>query len=347
MPVSAAGEASSRLPPIPGLPHPVPSPAIRVQPAAAFDMPPETRTAEGRPRRVGMEIEFMRLGAGEAAGILASGLGGQVAEEDAHAFRVLGSRLGDLSVELDLRHAHPQRHRGVLPIRLGRRSAALLGRLLGPAVPCELITRPLPLDRLPDLSEAIGLLRHAGAGGPRLPLVATPGLHFNVDAPRLDSGTLAAFLKAYLLLEPWLRRAGGETRPGATLPPRFPKDYVRKAIAPDYRPELPKLADDYLAANPTRDRGLDLLPILLHLDEGRVRRSLPREKIGARPAFHYRLPLARIDDEGWSIAPDWNRWIVVERLACDGARLEGLARDYLGFAGREEDWAERLTAMAA
>ncbi len=36
------------------------------------------------------------------------------------------------------------------------------------------------------------------------------------------------------------------------------------------------LAEDYLAASPTPDRGLDLLPVLLHPDPARVRAALPR-----------------------------------------------------------------------
>lgn len=323
---------------------------LRQPPRHAFETPPETRTAEGRPRRVGIEVEFMRLGAGKAARALAAGLGGRVVGEDAHAFRVLGTAFGDLTVELDLRHAHPQRHREVLPVRLGRGGAALLGYALGPAVPCELITEPLPLDRLPEIGRIVEALRRAGAGEARLPLLGTPGLHFNVDAPRLDARTLAAFLRAFVLLDPWLRRAGaGRPEPRPALPPAhppcYPEDYVRRILAPGYEPGLRRFADDYLAANPTRDRGLDLLPILLLLDEARVRAKLPREKIGARPAFHYRLPQAHIAEEGWTLAPDWNRWVAVERLAGDGGRLDELARAYLAFRGGREGWADRLEAM--
>ena len=90
----------------------------------------------------------MGPGVREAANALAAGFGGIVVEEDPHAVTVRGTRLGDLTIELDLRHAHPQRHRRTLPVRLGRRSAALLGFALGRVVPRELITAPLPLDRL-------------------------------------------------------------------------------------------------------------------------------------------------------------------------------------------------------
>lgn len=340
-----AGKASSLSPHPPAFPFRRPAPA-------SFGTLPRPRTADGAPRLVGIEIEFMRLGAGRAAHALAAGLGGHVAGEDAHAFRVLGTEFGDLAVELDLRHAHPQRHRHMLPLplpfRLGRRGAALLGHMLGAAVPCELITRPLPPDRLPDLARAVGILRRAGAGGPRLPLAGAPGLHFNVDVPRPDATTLTASLKAFLLLDPWLRRACA-ARPGrpASLPPRYPEDYVRRIVEPGYGPPLPRFTDDYLAANPTRDRGLDLLPVLLHLDEARVRARLPNEKIGGRPAFHYRLPQAHVGEEEWTMAPDWNRWVAVERLAGDDSGLAELGRAYLGFRGGGESWADLIGTMVA
>ena len=57
-----------------------------------------------------------------------------------------------------------------------------------------------------------------------------------------------------------------------------------------------------------------------------MRAKLPYEKIAARPVFHYRLPQAHSGAAGWSIAPDWNRWVAVERLAADGKRLAEAAK---------------------
>jgi len=293
------------------------------------------RTATGALRRVGVEVEFMGIGVRDAVAVLAAELGGVVIEEDPHAASVLNSRIGDLSVELDLRHAHPQRHAETLPWRLGRRGAALLGRALGPFVARELITSPLPIDRLGEVDRAVEILRRSGAGGQGGDL----GLHFNVDTPSLDAATVTAFLKAYVLLDPWLREVT-RGRPGdrSGLPGAYPADYVRRIVMPEYRPDLTALADDYLAANLTRNRGLDLLPVLLYLDKARVRRILPREKIAGRPVFHYRLPVAHVGVEGWSIAEDWLRWIVVERLACDADALRVLGRAYVGFQGSEAEW---------
>ncbi|MGK9167836.1 amidoligase family protein [Inquilinus limosus] len=265
-----------------------------------------------------------------AARALAAGVGGEVVEEDAHALAVRGSALGDLAVELDLRYAHPQRHGKTLPVRIGPRGAAGLGWLVSGAVPRELIVPPLPVERLAEVDRALDVLRAAGARGRGATLFGSLGLHFNIDAPAADLRRITAIMVAFGLMESRLRReiADGRWRLERHLPPPYPPAFLHRIAAPDYRPDQAGLIDDYLAANPTRDRGLDLLPLLLSLDPARVRARLPYEKIAARPVFHYRLPQAHLGAVGWSIAPDWNRWVAVERLAADGERLAAAARAY-------------------
>jgi hypothetical protein len=310
---------------------------------------PSPRDAAGATRRVGVEAEFTGIGARAAARALQAGLGGTVAEQDPHAFLVRGTEMGDLAVELDVRYAHPRAHGPELPLRLGPRAAAWLGSALGGVVPRELITGPLAVDALAGADRAVDLLRRAGAKGRGATWFGSLGLHFNVDPVRLDAPALVAVLRAFLLLEPWLRRAiapGRGRRPAAFLPGQYPEAYVRRVVAPGYRPDLPAFAADYLDANPTRDRALDLLPILLHLDGARVRAKLPHEKIGDRPVLHHRLPRAHVGEPGWGIAPDWNRWVAVERLASDADRLDGLGREYLDFEGTDEAWAWLARSVA-
>src|ERR671913_1770535 len=93
---------------------------------------------------------------------LARDLGGIVEPEDPHAIKVRGTRLGNLSVELDLRHIHPARHPD-LDLGLGRRGAAVLGNLISPFVPRELITAPIPATQLGDVDKALASLRSVGA----------------------------------------------------------------------------------------------------------------------------------------------------------------------------------------
>ena len=308
-------------------------PVPRTDSSAPFQALPALGSDVGR--RVGIEIEFMGPSARRTAQALAAGVGGQVVEEDAHAFAVRGSVLGDLAVELDLRYTHPQRHGKTLPVRIGPTAAAGLGWLVSGAVPRELIIPPLPIERLAEVDCILDALRAAGARGRGATLFGSLGLHFNIEAPAADLHRIIAVMVAFGLMESWLRReiTDGRRRLERHLPPPYPPAFLHRIAAPDYRPDQSTLIDDYLAANPTRDRGLDLLPLFLSLDAPRVRTKLPYEKIAARPVFHYRLPQAHLGAAGWSIAPDWNRWVEVEKLAADSKRLAAAAGAYRA-AGR-------------
>jgi len=307
-----------------------------------FALPPVLHNEQGQLRTVGVEVEFVGPSAVRTVQALRDAFGGEVVEEDPHAFALKGSDIGDMSVELDSRILHPgkgkrrEKHNRVLP-----RLAAWFGFAASYLVPCELVTAPTPIDRLHELDRILDVLRGLGAKGTQDAPFYAFGLHFNPEIPCQDAATVAAFMKSFVLLNPWLRR---EVAPDATrgllgFADPFPAEYVRRVVAPDYWPDISCFIDDYLAANPTRNRDLDLLPLLHHLDAARVRAVLPHEKINGRPTFHYRLPDARVSDPGWSIAPDWNRWVAVERLAADLERLDAVGATYLSFEGEDKSWA--------
>jgi len=151
------------------------------------------------------------------------------------------------------------------------------------------------------------------------------------------------------VLSPWLRAEIGVDPARRVLPfiGHFPDAYVRLVIDPGYAPDLGTLIDDYLEHNPTRNRELDLLPLFAHLDPGRVERALPDAHVKARPTFHYRLPNSRIDDPAWGgVIEEWNRWLEVERLAADPARLEEACTAYRRHLDRSPlaDWVEQARA---
>jgi len=300
-------------------------------------LPSLLHARNGKLRQVGVEIEFLGPSARTSAEALARDLGGDLVAEDPHAYKVRGSRVGDLGVDLDLRYVHPQRHPGLgfgmgngRGVSFGARGAAWLGVAASPVVPRELITAPLPFGRLHEMDDVVASLRGAGARGRGTILLDALSLHFNIDPPGLDSETVTAYLKAFLLLERRFRRdiARGSRWLARVLPPQYPDSYVRRVLAPDYWPDLTTLAADYLRANPSRKRALDMLPLLTFLDEEGVRAVLPHEKIGRRAVFHYRLPLAFPGEAGWSVMPDWRRWLEVERLADDREALSAMGRDF-------------------
>ena len=51
-------------------------------------------------------------------------------------------------------------------------------------------------------------------------------------------------------------------------------------------------------------------------------------------------------EPGWGIAPEWNRWVAVKRLAADRPRLERLAAAYRAAAGKPPGWAETSVRVA-
>lgn len=305
-----------------------------------FLSPPVLYNERGELRSVGVEIEFVGPSAERTVQALQEALGGRVIEVDPHSFALKESSIGELTVELDSRILHPGKNaggqKGVLP-----KIAALFGFAASYLVPCELVTAPTPIDCLQKLDRILEILRGLGAKGTQDAPFYAFGLHFNPEIPRQDAETVTAFMKSFALLNPWLRRevSPDRTRDLLGFADPFPAEYVRMIAAPDYWPDLARFIDDYLAANPTRNRDLDLLPLLHHLDRDRVRAVLPNEKINGRPTFHYRLPDARVSDPGWSIAPDWNRWVAVECLASDRAMLDMVGNTYLAFKGEDKSWA--------
>jgi hypothetical protein len=204
-------------------------------------------------------------------------------------------------------------------------------------LPLEVSTPPLPADRLDGLTRLEAELRARHAAGTRAGLLNAFALHFNPEAADpADPGCVVGTLRAFLLLYNWLRRAEKVDRMRRLMPfiNPFPEAFERQVITPDYAPDLPRFADEYVAHNPTRNRPLDLLPLLAFNDpQFLARPELAGQKAKPRPTFHYRLPNSEIDEPGWSIADAWGRWVLVERLAADPALTRRFADEYLNWEG--------------
>jgi putative amidoligase enzyme len=309
-----------------------------------FDIPPMLTNADGKERTVGVEIEFGGVNAENAAHMVKTLFGGTLEKHNPNYYEVKGSSLGDFAVELDTRVIdYEEKGDGFLD-----EVKAELGSLFGAAaslvVPFEIGAPPVEIRQLTEIERLMARLREAGASGTEASLFFAFGLHLNPETPRRDARTVASIVKAYAMVGPMLWRAVDPdmTRRLLSFAEPFPDEYVRLVAGEDYWPDLATLIDDYLTWNPSRNRDLDLLPLFAFLDEDRVRRKLPNEKINPRPTFHYRLPNTELDDPEWGLAREWNRWVAVERLAADEERLAQLCRAYLGYQGGREDWAARI-----
>ena len=330
---------SGRWPPGCATPAALPIDGPMTRKAEPLTPPPRQCNAEGAPRLVGMEFEFAGVGLETTASLVRDLYGGEVRFGGAFQCEVRETELGSFTVELDARALKDRAYLQVLQrvgIDLERDEQDwldhVLARLAATIVPHEVVCPPVPLPKAHRLEELREALRQAGAQGTHAAVHYAFGLHINAEAPALDATTLVSVLKAYLLLRDALRRFGATdlSRRLSQFIKDFPEPYARQVVAPDYWPDVAGFIRDYLAANPTRNRALDLLPLFAHIDRDALPPALRDDPlVKARPAFHYRLPNCAVDEPDWTLAREWRHWVAVERLAEDREALERLGAGYL------------------
>lgn len=325
-------------------------------------MPPRRLKADGSERRVGVELEFGALSAASGADLVRRLFGGTIEQEDPHRFHIRGTRFGTFTSELDTQYAHRSTDEpgppfadadvlgGVLQtFRYGMRE--LYGDISSLLVPCEIVCPPVVLSDLPTLDALVDALAAAGAEGTRSSPLYAFGAQLNPEIATADAAWIAAMLKAYLLLSDWLRAVIGlhMTRQLVSFADPFPAAYVRLVVDPGYWPSLATLIRDYIDANPTRNRELDMLPLFAWLEGATVRERVQDKRVKARPTFHYRLPDANIGVPAWGVTLEWNRWCVVERLAERRPVLDAMGTSFIDNSARAvpENWALKASEWLA
>lgn len=330
--------------------------------APGFQRPPCVRTSDGRLRSVGYEIELSGLTLDEISSTVVELFGGSVQVDSRFGQRVVGTGHGDFKIEVDATLLREEKYLELLD-GLGLAPAAggfaksvhdavedLLDAVAAHVIPFEVVTAPIALDRMHELDELRHALRLRHARGTGASVRFAFGLHINPETPSLEVGSLLRHLRAFLLLYDWLV-AQSDIDVSRWLSPYiedFPEPYRRRVLEPRYAPDLETFTADYLRDSPTRNRPLDLLPVLAleHVDRI-VAASEEPGLVSARPAFHYRLPNCRIDEPDWRISHEWNRWVHVEQLAANDGALAELRRRYLALEPQVMDlhrhlWLEQI-----
>lgn len=293
-----------------------------------FSQPPQPKMSNGSYRRVGFELEFSSLDVASTAEAVARALNGSAYAKSAAKWLV-DTQLGEFKVEIDWQFL--QR----LAADQGEKAndEAWLDSLSQAAsivVPVEVICPPIAVNELNALNDLVDALRSAGAKGTEESIIAAYGTHINPELPQLDAATIVAYIQAYAVLQWWLveQHHVNTSRKLSPYIDLYPEDYVRQVL--DYDdPDLAQVIDDYLAANPTRNRALDMLPLFTHLDRERVMAKLDDKKVNARPTLHYRLPNCRIDDPQWSLADEWRIYCIIEKLVQRPKALAELSHAFL------------------
>ena len=331
-----------------------------------YRLPPRLTGETGEPRKAGFEFEFGNLPITHTARALHQALGGKLEILSPFEAVLLESSMGRLKIERDadlLKSVRYRRWLESLGVEFSPGSFAHdietnidnASRIL---IPCEVVTEPIPFDQLDKLDALIKPLTGLGAEGTQHSLIYAFGLHINPSIPDHSPLTLIRYIQAFLLLYTWIIDSSeiDLTRRFLTkyIDP-FPQAYAELMLDNDYRAGADKLIDDYLRHNPTRNRALDMLPILCELDRERVMRGVEedeRKLVKGRPAFHYRLPDCKVNQAGWSAAGAWNRWVHVETLAANEALLAELIEEWrrcnASFSVTPRtSWSLRLTTLLA
>jgi hypothetical protein len=293
-----------------------------------FRQPAARRDGNGALRTVGFEIEFTELSLEASVAALESAYRCERRSETAASCELEIEDLGRFTVEIDWEFLKRQAEEA------GEKPAddwvSLLSQAAERVVPVEVVCPPVDLDTLDRLLPLTECLRSAGARGTANSLLSAYGVHINASSPALDSQTLWNYLRAFGLLQWWLVQAHDVdlTRRASTYIDLYPEAYLRVLFTQE-SPDMAGLMNDYLRHNPTRNRALDMLPLLSEIDSERVQTSVADRRIKSRPTFHYRLPNCQIDREGWSLASSWNLWCCVDDLAQQPDALDALAERYL------------------
>lgn len=310
--------------------------------ASDFKALPNDLDHDGSPRLTGVEVEFSGVSAEDTAKIAVRVLGGEAEKVDDHAWKVTGSEIGDIDLYLDT------------ALRYAKQSQAKkIGLDVGKAViPVEIVTEPLTRAQMGRLDQLRDALRDAGAEGTRSGVAYGFGVHFNPAVAGTGARDITAPLIAYALIEDWMRKAEPIDLSRRVLPftDPYPTDLVQAfcdegVVTPDRAMAL------YLKHAPSRNYGLDMLPVFAWLDADRVRDALGDDATSARPTFHFRLPDCRIDELNWTLRSEWDRWVLVERIAADADLLDKLMTEWDAQHGsitlRRSPWADRCGEVLA
>ncbi|MEW6981587.1 amidoligase family protein [Colwelliaceae bacterium 6471] len=294
-----------------------------------FKTPTVTVKGDGTERLVGFELEFSGLSLAQTVEIVKSSLDGSLGDKTAAEQIVHVESLGDFNIELDWdflkRIAEDNENHGEDPAWFEQ-----LSKAASMLVPVEVVSPPISINHLNVLEPMILALREAGAMGTEESLIAAYGVHINADIPKLDAETLFAYLRSFAVLQWWLVEAH-QVNAARKISPYidlYPESYV-KLLLSQSAPNMDQIFSDYLEFNASRNRALDLLPMLAEIDKERVFDTVDDPKIKARPAFHYRLSNCNIEHKDWSLARSWNTWWIIEQLAHRPDDLKELSTAFL------------------
>ncbi len=294
-------------------------------------------------RNIGFEIEFSNIDIEKILEILEKDFDFEVKKVNNYFYK-LGSQYGDFVLELDFELLTKQKLKKsvknlskMVGINISQEDIEyienFIGELSKDIVPYEISTPPLPLDKIYIIENIVEKLTKNNAKGTTHKVYYAFGLHINVEVISLHVDSLLSYLRAYMILQDFINKDAKVDLARKITPfiDNFQIDYIKYILDENYSPSIEDFINDYIKFNPTRNRSLDMLPILGYINEKQVRKLLPNEKIKPRPTFHYRLSNSMVGETNWRVLDEWNRWILVENLANNKELLADISKEYIKY----------------
>lgn len=326
-----------------------------------FKIPSQKYNEKEKLRTVGFELEFANVNIEQSIDIIQKLYGGEVEEKHRFHKKVKGTELGDFTIEIDLKLLNEksyQKHLARLNIDLqtyqvGENSLEFevenaMESIASSLIPYEIITPPVPVTEVEKFEKLREALFENDAKGTKDFLTNAFATHINIETPANDVKTIRNYVKAFLLLYPWIFNQSeiDLARRVSTFIAPYPTKYAELVIGPAYQPDLETFIKDYHLYNPDRNRPLDMYPLLAHLRSDLINSFQNLGNVKSRPTFHYRLPNSLIDQPEWSLAKEWNYWVLIDDLANDEERLARMGREYLSvrqntLLGFDNKWSKQ------
>lgn len=302
-------------------------------------MPPVTTNPAGEERLAGYEFELTGIEMEDIAGVIQSLYGGTSKRISTYEYEIQNTGLGNFSLELDAQLLREKKYEETLrtigiDISTFKNIKSIEGKLKDLAssvVPFEIISPPIPLSKMDVLNQLLDELRKWKAKGTGSSVFYAFGLHINPEITDSSTESLLNHLRAYILLDPWIRLDAKIDFSRRVTPyiNEFEDDYKHLLLSTGYHPSLKEFIHDYFAYGNSRNRPLDMLPLFMHVNKEYTESFLEDTLTVSRPTYHYRLPNCSIEDPDWTLASEWNRWVLVEILAHDKRTLTQYSNAYV------------------
>lgn len=324
---------------------------------SVFKKPPIIQGFDGKERTVGYEFEFTGIEIPQTARIVQQLYGGEIHKISTYECEVHNTRFGTFTLELDAQLLREKKYETLLKkvgidLETYKKKDSIedsLMELASSVVPFEIVTPPIPLSKMTELHKLVDNLREKKGKGTGSSVLYAFGLHINPEVSDTSTKSILSHLRAYVLLDAWIRKDAkiNVSRRVTPFINPYKEEYIKHILDPGYNPDLETLIEDYFTFENSRNRALDLLPLFLHLDKEITGRFLDETLTSARPTYHYRLPNCSIENKNWSLADEWNQWVLVELLANNRTTLDQYSRAWLKMRsdtliGFETKWVELM-----